>query len=264
MDLHRMNLFEVQRLIDNSKVVLGKGGFGKVLLVNWRGENAVLKISLDQKNLLMFDNEVKMMMSANGAGGVPKVLAISDYPLAFLTTFKGVVTLEHIIKAQTKFYKPLDLILQVAEKLQELHKTGLIHNDLKANNVVVSGCLDMAKVSIIDLGLACRDGQCLHMNNSSTLLPWMAPEVLSGRPSTTASDVYSFGVLLQEVLLSLPASLRYRPLNQLSNMATSRDQRDRPRMSYVIYRLRVALGKAVMLQPLKRRRKTILKFPCRF
>src|SRR5436190_13640416 len=62
------------------------------------------------------------------------------------------------------------------------------------------------KAKITDLGLAQLINNSKSSNSSSVcgVLPYIAPEVLDGRPYTFASDVYSFGIIMVEVSTGKP------------------------------------------------------------
>ncbi|MFQ5777792.1 MAG: protein kinase [Terriglobia bacterium] len=99
--------------------------------------------------------------------------------------------------------------MQVADALDHAHHRGVIHRDLKGSNVVI-GADGRAKV--LDFGLAkrLRDNEVEEATRSQESLtvagavmgtvPYMAPEVLRGKPADARSDIWSFGVMLYEML----------------------------------------------------------------
>ncbi|KAK8720389.1 hypothetical protein OTU49_013356 [Cherax quadricarinatus] len=88
------------------------------------------------------------------------------------------------------------------------------------------------KVSIIDFGLSCRNGENIFMSGDPSTYPWIAPEILQRHPSTFASDVYSFGKLiwqLVEVQPSIWMLLQRNPmLSNMLNLAVDHDHSKRP------------------------------------
>lgn len=92
------------------------------------------------------------------------------------------------------------LLGQICEGLMAAHEAGVLHRDLKPSNVLLAAD---GRVVLTDFGLAGIVGQESSATGSTAgfgTLPYMAPEVLAGRPATAASDVYSLGVMLCEVV----------------------------------------------------------------
>ena len=98
----------------------------------------------------------------------------------------------------------VDLIVQVLSGLEEAHHVGVIHADLKADNIVVEhrrGDWDLAKV--VDFGISRIIGSKPSDQPDQTIWgtpEYMAPEVIGGADPWVASDIYAVGVLLYELL----------------------------------------------------------------
>src|SRR5437763_9601555 len=77
-----------------------------------------------------------------------------------------------------------------------------VHKDLHSGNILRFA----SNTKITDLGLAQSINNSKSSNCSSVcgVLPYIAPEVLDGRPYTFASDVYSFGIIMVEVSTGKP------------------------------------------------------------
>jgi serine/threonine-protein kinase len=96
-----------------------------------------------------------------------------------------------------------DLMAQVLSGLEEAHDAGVIHADLKADNIVVErrrGDWDLVKV--VDFGIARLIGRETRSTEKTICgtPEYMAPEVIQGEDPTYASDLYSVGVVLYELL----------------------------------------------------------------
>ena len=92
---------------------------------------------------------------------------------------------------------------QLAAGLAEAHRNGVIHGDLKSNNVIVTKSADGALRAVItDFGLAQRHSAPLNAASSGTrggTPDYMAPELCTGEAASTRSDVYALGVILCEL-----------------------------------------------------------------
>jgi serine/threonine-protein kinase len=96
--------------------------------------------------------------------------------------------------------RALELALAVADGLAFAHDHGLVHRDVKPQNVLLSS---EGEVKVTDFGIA----RSLHMEHgvtqTGTVLgtgEYLAPEQASGKPVSPATDVYSLGVVLWELL----------------------------------------------------------------
>jgi eukaryotic-like serine/threonine-protein kinase len=96
--------------------------------------------------------------------------------------------------------RALELALAVADGLAFAHEHGLVHRDVKPQNVLLSS---EGEVKVTDFGIA----RSLHVEHgvtqTGTVLgtgEYLAPEQASGKPVSPATDVYSLGVVLWELL----------------------------------------------------------------
>jgi tetratricopeptide (TPR) repeat protein len=85
--------------------------------------------------------------------------------------------------------------MTLCSALAAIHRTGLLHRDIKTQNVIRA---DDGRIVLMDLG-AGREAGYTGADLAGTPL-YMAPEVLRGEPASVRSDVYSLGVLLYHLL----------------------------------------------------------------
>lgn len=91
------------------------------------------------------------------------------------------------------------LVRQVAEALGFAHAAGVVHRDVKAENVIVDAT---GRAMITDFGIA-RVGEAQPLTATGTVLGsvyYMSPEQVTGEPLDGRSDVYALGVLLHHLL----------------------------------------------------------------
>ena len=199
----------VKRILDGRYELLelvGKGGLGTVYRAHDHEEDKTVAIkivppsgSAGQSRLM---HEARVMANLQ-IEGVPKWYAsfmdrgmvhlVQEYiPGAPLGTWQAGRGEEEILQV----YLALTRILSL------LHEQGIVHRDLKAENVLVSATAGGPVPRLLDLGLA------IDPDNSDSSLTgtgfvvgtvvYMAPEQLTGDPITDKADVYALGLMLYE------------------------------------------------------------------
>ncbi len=109
------------------------------------------------------------------------------------------------INGQMDMGRAARIIRQAGEALSEVHREGILHRDLRAEDVVV--CRDDEEPETVKLSnFGVSDGSAKDEN-----LAYKAPEILEGKVSTIASDIYSLGVIAYIMLTAnLPFEYRTR------------------------------------------------------
>ncbi len=95
----------------------------------------------------------------------------------------------------------VSLLVQVCEALLYAHKHGVIHQDMKPDNIML---LENGEVKVFDFGIAQMIGERKSfLPGFSPLVGtpnYMAPERLQGKPGSIQTDIYAVGVVLYELL----------------------------------------------------------------
>ena len=106
-------------------------------------------------------------------------------------------TLGDLVRAghQFTFAEVLRIGLEIARAVEAVHAAGLLHRDIKAQNVMRA---DDGRVVLMDFGTG-REIRAAGSDLTGTPL-FLAPEVLQGEPATPRSDIYSVGVVLYHLL----------------------------------------------------------------
>jgi len=122
----------------------------------------------------------------------------------------------------------LDIVRQVLLALQHAHGTGLVHRDIKADNVMLlDGPEGDTVVKVLDFGLAVppavrgapRPSEPTEVAGTPT---YMAPEQAAGLAIDERSDLYAVGVILFYLLTGRPPFRADDPLRVLKQKATRR------------------------------------------
>ncbi|CAL2224553.1 unnamed protein product [Prunus armeniaca] len=203
--------------IDLTKLNMGEafaqGAFGKLYRGTYNGEDVAIKIlerpeNDPEKAQVMeqqFQQEVKMLAALKHPnivrfiGGCRKPMVwciVTEYA-------KGGSVRQFLMKRQSRSV-PLKLAvkqaLDVARGMAYVHALGLIHRDLKSDNLLI---FSDKSIKIADFGVARIEVQTEGMTPETGTYRWMAPEMIQHRKYTQKVDVYSFGIVLWELITGM-------------------------------------------------------------
>lgn len=185
---------------------LGEGATGTVYLAIDRHLNkkvAVKCLHLKQeRDLVAFQKEAKIYTKLNH----PNILKAFDFgvlqsqtPYMVLEYFEN-NTLESYLEkhGQLRESLALGIALQLCEALIHAHSKGILHKDVKARNVLLTGSESFSS-KLFDFGMS--EEEDLESSSSMRGTPrYMPPEVIDNQPHDARSEVYSLGCLLFEML----------------------------------------------------------------
>ena len=188
---------------------LGRGGMGKVYkaLDAEVDEKIALKlikpeIAADKKTIERFRNELKFAR---------KIRHKNVCQMYDLGTAEGAyfITMEYIAGEDLKklirkmgFLSPgqaISIAKQVCDGLVEAHKLGVVHRDLKPQNIMVD---EGGDARIMDFGVA-RSIEGKSITGAGVMIgtpDYMSPEQVDGKDIDRRSDLYSLGVILYEMV----------------------------------------------------------------
>ncbi len=109
----------------------------------------------------------------------------------------------------------VDLLSRILQALAYLHRQGVVHRDLKPNNVLVSD----GRLKLLDFGISILHAEAEGETAPAGTLLYMAPETLAGESPSAAADLFAAGVIAYELLAGhhplTDESPRARPLAPL-------------------------------------------------
>jgi serine/threonine-protein kinase len=148
--------------------------------------------------------------------------------------------------------RALELALAVADGLAFAHDHGLVHRDVKPQNVLLS---NEGEVKVTDFGIA-RSMHVEHgVTQTGTVLgtgEYLAPEQASGKPVSPATDVYSLGIVLWELLAGEVPFVGENFVAVALRHVNEPPQRLRERRPDVSPRLEAAVDRALAKDPARR------------
>src|SRR5688500_17742827 len=218
------------RVIPESKVAhyriigsLGTGGMGAVFTAYAEKLHRVVALKLLPPEYISHEaRRRRFLQEARAASSLnhPHIITVYDFgedggrPYMATEYVEGETLRQKIAARSLRLEESLDLALQVAEGLATAHEAGLVHRDLKPDNLMVSR---NGSAKILDFGIAKllpnRRRAAAADSTQKTLLRvetqsgaimgtvnYMSPEQLLGRRVDLRCDLFSFAVVLCEML----------------------------------------------------------------
>jgi serine/threonine protein kinase/class 3 adenylate cyclase len=209
---------------------LGKGGFGEIWLAvqPQTGERRAFKFCSDAARLSALKREVTLFrLLKDTLGDREEIVRILDWsfdeaPYFLEEEYVGGGDLVEWAEQRGGIgavppAERLEIAAQVAEALAAAHSVGVLHKDVKPQNVLLTRDRDgRTRAKLTDFGIGqVLDQQALLARGITVLgltelsAPdsslsgsrlYMAPEVSEGKPATVQADVYSLGVLLYQMM----------------------------------------------------------------
>jgi len=190
--------------------MLGAGSYGSVYAVQHRRQTCALKCA-HSNGVIPLWSEMKWLQSIAGAGGAPVPLASCPESPALLMSFCGKENLREYLRKGARsggfsLERVLSLALRVTERLQDLHRAGVVHGDLKANNVTLR--LDAAgnpeSVHLVDFGLSRRAGETRPPKRDGRDRYWYCSCMDSGSPLSPLCDLPGLGAIFYKLFMGRP------------------------------------------------------------
>ncbi len=216
---------------------LGEGGFGAV----WAAEQRepikrrvalkIIKLGMDTRQVVGRFEAERQALALMDHPNIAKVLEAGateeGRPYFVMELVRGVPITTYCQQQKLPVRERVELLTCVCQAIQHAHQKGIIHRDIKPNNILVTLHDGVPVPKVIDFGIAKATQQELTDKTVYTRLhqfvgtpAYMSPEQaeMSGLDVDTRSDIYSLGVLLYELLAGEP------PFDSKSLLATGIDE----------------------------------------
>jgi dipeptidyl aminopeptidase/acylaminoacyl peptidase len=211
--------------------LLGEGGMGAVYRAKDTrlGRDVAVKILTaltlsDQERIQRFEQEAR----ATGMLNHPNLLTIYDVGnengTAYIVSelLEGETLRERLERGPLAVRRAVDAALQVANGLAAAHEKGVVHRDLKPDNIFLTRD---GRAKILDFGIAklsskSDDGLFQQAATEPGMVlgtvGYMSPEQVRGETVDTRSDIFAFGAILYEMLTGVRAFKRSSSIETLS------------------------------------------------
>lgn len=207
-------------VISHYKIVrhIASGGMGEVYLAEDERLHRPVALKIlpehmltDRERLKRFQREATAISALNH----PNILTIFEFDVEnninlFVSEYVKGETLRNVLRQRSlSVREALDIAIQTASALQAAHSEGVIHRDIKPDNIMIR---DDGYVKVLDFGLAKLTkplpGEHAEVHNVFFSTPgvimgtsgYVSPEQARSGPVDVRSDIFSMGVVLYEML----------------------------------------------------------------
>ena len=192
----------------------GSGAFGTVYRVHDEHTHADAALKIfdgEHADLSRFEREVELLATLKHPRIVGFVAhGFTEAGTAYLAMewLQGCDLAEKLEEGALSYDDSLHLILRVAEALATAHARGVVHRDIKPNNLFLVGRRP-DQVRLLDFGIARREEEAAKLTRTGAIVGtpgYMAPELICGASELSpAADIFSLGCVLFECVVGAPA-----------------------------------------------------------
>ena len=201
--------FSIGQTIDSRYVLyryVASGGMADIYEANDRYLNKAVALKFlkekyleDPNAIEQFKNEARFTSIFNHVN-IMKIYNVGEWqsrPYISYELLKG-KTLKEILdtRGNLSYDESLDYMLQISEGINNVHSLGILHNDLKPDNLYL---IYDGTIRICDFGIATHISSKEEKHILGTV-NYLAPEVIQNKKYSVQSDIYSLGIIFFELL----------------------------------------------------------------
>lgn len=197
---------------------IGQGGFGVVYVARQEtvDREVALKVmssalAADVEAVQRFFQEARVVsrLGHRGTAHLYDFGQTEDGILYIAMEFVRGRTLTEVLRAgPLSATRALSLAAQICDALDEAHRAGVVHRDLKPDNLMIEQPGGRPEqIRILDFGIAKLAGETSRMTRTGAIFgtpAYMSPEQCRGEPVDGRADLYALGAVLYEMLTGQP------------------------------------------------------------
>ena len=205
----------IGKLLDNRYEILeiiGQGGMAVVYKAKCHRLNRLVAIKVlkpeladdaDFRRRFHDESQAVAMLSHPNIVSVYDVSKGGDLEYIVMELIDGITLKQYMERrGQLNWREALHFITQIMKGLSHAHSRGIIHRDIKPQNIMI---LRDGSVKVADFGIACltaKNSQTMAGKEAMGSVHYISPEQAKGDRIDQRSDIYSAGVVLYEMLTS--------------------------------------------------------------
>ena len=196
--------------------LIGVGGMGDVYRATHIHIDNEFAVKLLKPEFVADQTAIKrFQLEAKAAGRIqhPNAVRVTDFGVTpekivylVMELVQG-VSLRRLIKQEKTLetLRTINIVRQVCGAVEAAHRSGVIHRDLKPDNIIIETNQIIERVKVLDFGIAkLRETKTDNfLTQAGTIIgtpQYMSPEQCQGLHLDPRSDIYSIGILLYEML----------------------------------------------------------------
>ena len=196
------NRYEIQEII-------GSGGMAVVFKARCNRLNRLVAVKILKDEFAQNEEFKEHFMAESQAVAMlshPNIVAVYDFSKEFGTQYivmellEGITLKQYMQKKQDalSWKEALHFSTQVAMALSHAHSKGIVHRDIKPQNIMV---VKDGSIKVADFGIAhLQNETCGDSGETIGSVHYISPEQIHGDPVDARSDIYSLGIVMYEML----------------------------------------------------------------